>query len=86
MSMIQIEGLVIVTLSWLVSLPLSIPMSAALADAFGRVMFKVPITYLPNAAGALRWLVITIVVSMVACAAPAWRASRVPTAAALSYE
>ena len=86
MALIQIEGLVIAVLGWLVSLPLSIPMSAALASAFGRVMFAVPTRYLPDAAGALGWLVMIVCVSLLACALPALRATRIPTAVALNYQ
>ncbi len=86
MAMIQIEGLVIAVLSWLVSLPLSIPISAVLTDAFGRVMFTVSTLYVPAAGTALRWLALMMFVSVLACAWPARRATRVSTAAALSYE
>jgi putative ABC transport system permease protein len=86
LSMIQIEGLVIAVLGWLVSIPLSIPMSWVLADAFGRVMFRAPARLLPDARGLLAWLALVVVVSIIACAWPARRATRIPTAAALSYE
>jgi len=86
MRMIQAEGIVIVVLAWLVSLPLSAPMSVGLAVAFGKVMFAVPAQPLPNAAAALGWLLLVVVVSLLACAWPGWRAMRVPTARALSYE
>jgi putative ABC transport system permease protein len=85
-AMIQAEGLVIAVLGWLVSIPLSIPMSTVLADAFGRVMFAAPARLLPDIRGVLGWLVMVVVVSIVACAWPARRATRIPTAAALSYE
>jgi putative ABC transport system permease protein len=86
LSMIQLEGLVIAVLGWLVSIPLSIPMSWVLADAFGRVMFRTPAHLLPDARGLLGWLGMVVIVSIVACAWPARRATRIPTAAALSYE
>ena len=86
MRMIQAEGVVIVALAWLVSLPLSAPMSAGLAIAFGKVMFTVPVQALPNVGAALVWLMLVLVVSLLACAWPGLRAMRIPTAAALSYE
>ena len=86
MRMIQAEGLLIVVLAWLVSLPLSAPMSVALAVAFGQVMFEVPAQALPSAAAAASWLLLVVCVSLLACAWPGWRALRVPAAAALSYE
>jgi putative ABC transport system permease protein len=84
--MIQVEGLVIALLSWLIALPLSVPMSVALGEAFGRVMLRVPLTVLPEGAGVLWWLALVVVVSLVACAWPAIRATRVTIARALAYE
>lgn len=86
MKLIQIEGLVIGILSWLIALPLSVPMSAILGDAFGRVMLRVPLTLVPEASGVWRWLAVVIGVSLVACLWPAIRAMRVTVAAALAYE
>lgn len=86
LTMIQVEGLTIARLSWALAIPVSIPMSVLLAQAFGRIMMRVPITYLPNATGVAIWLSLVVVVSLVACAWPALRATRVPTAAALAYD
>jgi putative ABC transport system permease protein len=85
-SLIQAEGLVVALLSWLVALPLSIPMSVVLGEAFGRVMLPVPLILVPEAAGMLRWLGVVVVASVLACAWPARRAMRVPVASALAYE
>jgi len=84
--MVQIEGLVIALLGWLLSIPLSVPMSTVLADAFGRVMFTTPIRWLPDLRNVLVWLLMVVVVSLIACAWPSLRATRIPTAKALSYE
>ncbi|MBL8360283.1 MAG: FtsX-like permease family protein [Rubrivivax sp.] len=80
------EGLVVSLAAWLAALPLSVPLAAGLAVAFGRVMFPVPVPWLPEPAAALRWLVVLLAVSLVASAGPAWRASRVPVARSLGYE
>jgi putative ABC transport system permease protein len=84
--MVQVEGLVIGVMSWLIAIPLSLPMSGVLASAFGRIMVPVPATYLPDWAGVMQWLAVVIVVSVVSCAWPAFRAMRVPTAVALAYD
>jgi putative ABC transport system permease protein len=86
MNLIQVEGLVIAILSWLIALPLSVPMSAILGEAFGRVMLPVPLTLVPEASGVWRWLAVVVVVSLVACLGPAMRAMRMTVAAALAYE
>ncbi len=85
-SLVQVEGLVVASLAWIVSLLLSMPIGHLLADAFGRVMFTVKMQTLPNASGALAWGVMLAVVSTVACTWPARRAVRLPAARALAYE
>jgi putative ABC transport system permease protein len=86
LSMIQIEALVISLASWAIALPLSVPMSAVLGKAFGRIMIPVPVSFTPGLTGVLRWLAVAIVVSIAASAWPAYRAMRITTARALAYE
>jgi putative ABC transport system permease protein len=86
LAMVQIEGLVIAILSWALAIPLSLPMSIALENAFGRVMLKVPVRLVPEGSGVLVWFGVVVVMSVVACAWPALRATRITTAAALAYE
>lgn len=82
-SMVQAEGLVISLLGWLLAIPLSVPMSVLLGQAFGRIMIPVAVTYVPAMRGVVVWLAVAVVVSAVACAAPARRAMRISTRAAL---
>ncbi|WP_195763824.1 FtsX-like permease family protein [Pseudoduganella rivuli] len=86
LGMVQLEGLVMALLGWLLALPLSVPVSVALGEAFSRVMFTVPTSLMPEPASALRWLAAVIVVSVVACAWPARQAMRMPVVRALQYE
>ena len=86
MRMIQTEGLLIAVLGWLLSIPLSVPVSIGLSNAFSRVMFTVPTHVIPDQGGMFRWLAMIVVVSIVASALPARRAMRIPAAVALSYE
>jgi putative ABC transport system permease protein len=86
LAMVQIEGLVIAVLSWALALPLSIPMSVALEVAFGRIMLKTPITLVPGLSGVAQWFAVVVVVSLISCAWPALRATRIPTAKALAFE
>lgn len=83
---IQGEGLVVAVLSWALAVPLSVPMSVAVARSFGRVMLPVPAGMAPQGSAVLAWLVLAVVVSAVACAWPAWSATRITTAQALAYE
>ncbi len=86
LTMVHVEALVIALASWVIALPLSVPMSVVLGKAFGRIMIPVPVTFVPNAAGVLQWLVVVLVVSVAASAWPAFRATRITTAQALAYE
>jgi putative ABC transport system permease protein len=87
LTVVQVEGMVISIASWVLAIPLSMPMSLILGRAFGRIMMPVRITRLvPELSGMLAWLGVVAVVSLVACAWPAYRATRVTTAAALAYE
>jgi putative ABC transport system permease protein len=85
LALIQVEGLTLVALAWLASLPLALPISALLEVAFGRIMFSVPWRLVPSAATAFGWLGLMAVISLIACALPARRALRIPAAQALAY-
>jgi len=84
--MVQAEGLVIAMLGWTLAIPLSLPISVLLERAFGRIMLPVPVTWMPDVSGVTTWFVVALLVSLVSCAWPAWRATRITTRAALSYE
>ncbi|RZJ13678.1 MAG: ABC transporter permease [Rubrivivax sp.] len=84
-ALVQVEGLTVVVLAWLVSLPLALPISALLEVAFGRIMFSVPWRLVPSADVAFSWLGLMALISLVACALPARRALRIPAARALAY-
>lgn len=84
--MVQVEALVVALASWLVAIPLSIPVSVLLGEAFGRIMMPVPLRLLPDAGGVAIWFAVAVLISLLATALPARRATRVPTATALAYE
>jgi putative ABC transport system permease protein len=84
--MVQVEGLLIAVISWLIAIPLSLPMSVLLARSFGRIMLPVTATLVPEGSAVGIWLAVAVFVSLAACAWPAVRATRIPTVAALAYE
>lgn len=84
--MVRLEGLTMALLGWLLSPRLSVPISAVLARGFASVMFPVPASLLPEPAGALRWLALVTVASLIACAWPARQAMRLSVVRALQYE
>ena len=85
LALIQVEGLTLVVLAWLTSLPLALPISALLEVAFGRIMFSVPWRLVPSAGTAFGWLGLMALISLIACLLPARRALRIPAAQALAY-
>jgi putative ABC transport system permease protein len=86
LGIVQIEGLVIAVMSWLLALPLSIPMSVALTWSFSRVMLRVPIYIVPDLAGMIEWLALVIAISIISCGWPAVKAMRVTVRQALAFE
>jgi putative ABC transport system permease protein len=86
MGLLQVEALAMSIAGWALAIPLSLPASILIGKVFGKIMMTVPVTYVPDWRAVLQWLVVVVLVSIVACAWPAYRATRVSTAAALSYE
>lgn len=87
LAIVQVEALVVGLCSWLLAIPLSIPMSVILGKAFGRIMLPVRIvSVVPEPAGLALWLAVVIGVSLAASAWPGIRATRITTAEALAYE
>lgn len=84
--LVQAEGLVIALLAWLLAIPASIPASVAMAQAFGRIMFAVPLRFAPDGTAVLAWLAASLGIAFLASALPALRALRVPAARALAWE
>ena len=79
------EGLMIGLISWLIALPLSIPLgmlfSKILADG---IDFQFGYTYSPL--GAVIWLGVVLILSIISSGLPAWRASRISVREVLSFE
>jgi putative ABC transport system permease protein len=79
------EGLCVGLLGYVVALPLSVPMSAVVGDGFGRVMFKMPVTFAISPRALAGWLLIVLLLSAAASLDAARRATQTTTAAALDY-
>jgi putative ABC transport system permease protein len=79
------EGLILGWLSWLIAFPLSIPagrvMTQALSDALGTTL-----VYNYTSKGALYWLAIITVLSVIASLIPSWRATRLSVRESLAYQ
>jgi putative ABC transport system permease protein len=79
------EGLLLGLLAWLIAIPLSIPVGQVFATAIGQVL-AFPISYQFSWNGALQWLIIIVVLSILGSALPARRATRVSVRESLAYE
>jgi putative ABC transport system permease protein len=79
------EGLLLGWLSWLIALPLGLPAGWLMLRGLGAAIgFDLVYKYTP--AGALYWLVIITVLSIVASLLPARGAMRVSVRESLAYE
>jgi putative ABC transport system permease protein len=85
-TLVSIESVTIGVLSWLVALPLSIPIGIGFCYAVGKAFFQKPLTYTFSLSGALIWLVLITIIAALASLAPAIRASRLTIRETLAYE
>ena len=80
------EGLIIGIVSWLIAIPLSIPMSLIFNSALGNVMFGTTLSFLFSPTGPIIWLAIVLGMSFAASLLPAYRAMRMSIRETLAYE
>lgn len=79
------EGLLLGLLAWLIAIPLSIPVGQVFVAVISQVL-NFPINYQFSWNGALQWLIIIVVLSIVGSAVPAIRATRMSVRESLAYE
>jgi putative ABC transport system permease protein len=75
------EGLI----AWVIAIPLSIPVGQAFSAVIGQVI-KFDVIYQFSWNGALTWLIIIVVLSVLGSLLPAIRATRVSVRESLAYE
>jgi putative ABC transport system permease protein len=80
------EGLLIGVLSWVVSIPVSIPITSVLCYGVGLAILTAPMPAVYGASGIIAWLIFTVVLGTLASALPAGRASRLTVKDTLAYE
>jgi putative ABC transport system permease protein len=81
------EGLILGMLAWLIAIPLSVPVGQVFAFVIGQMVFQgLTILYQFSWNGALQWLIIIVVLSILGSAVPAIRATRVSVRESLAYE
>jgi putative ABC transport system permease protein len=79
------EGLILGLLSWVIALPLSLPAGYAMTQALGAAL-QGEIVYRYTPTGALYWLGIIIVLSVLASWFPARGATRISVRESLAYQ
>jgi putative ABC transport system permease protein len=79
------EGLILGWLSWLIALPLSIPAGKLMVTALGSA-FQIELVYKYSPNGAVLWLAIITVLSILASWIPARGATRVSVRQSLAYQ
>jgi len=84
--LVIVEGLLIGLLTWAAAAPLSVPLAIYLGDSLGNSLLSRPLDYAFSVPGALLWLGLVIVISVIASALPAGNAARLTIRTALAYE
>ncbi len=81
-----VEGMVIGLISWVISIVLSIPITAVLTFGVGMAILTAPMPPVYGLSGILAWLIFTLVLATIASALPAHSASRLTVRDTLAYE
>lgn len=79
------EGVFIGLMSWLIAVPLSVPVSLGLSSYLGMMAFRAPLPLTVSLMGLGVWLVVLLAGSIVASAFPAQQASKLTVRETLSY-
>jgi putative ABC transport system permease protein len=79
------EGVFIGLMSWVIALPLSIPLSVGIGSLIGMLSFRSPLPLIVSAFGLIIWLLVILIGSVAASAYPAQQASRLTVRETLAY-
>jgi putative ABC transport system permease protein len=79
------EGLILGLMAWVIALPLSVPVGQLFSLVIGQVI-NFGVVYQFSWTGALQWLIIVVVLSILGAALPALRATRISIRESLAYE
>jgi putative ABC transport system permease protein len=78
------EGTAVVILAWIASILVALPLIYGI-DQLGANMFGMPLPFVVSPIGSAIWLGLIVLISLIASAVPAWRASRLVVRDALAY-
>jgi len=80
------EGLMIGIVSWLIAIPVSIPISLIFNSMLGNLMFGSTLAFIFSPIGLITWLIVVTGIAFVASLLPAYRAMRMSVRETLAYE
>ena len=80
------EGLIIGIVSWLLALPVSVPVSLIFNYLLGDIMFAMPLQFIISPTGIIVWLIVVMAIAFIASVLPAYRAMRMSVRETLAYE
>lgn len=86
LKIILIEGLFVGLLSWLMAIVLSIPLSILMGNVAGQIFIRTNLNLVFAPLGIGVWFVIVTMISAIASALPALRATELPVYEVLAYE
>ena len=85
-SVVIAEGLVIGIVSWLIAIPISLPMSLIFNSMMGNILFGKAIPLIFSPTGLFIWLAVVMGIAFAASLLPAYRAMRMSVRETLAYE
>jgi putative ABC transport system permease protein len=85
-SMFITEGLLIGMLSFVIALPLSLPVTVAFDNLLAGALRLSPFTFVVSPIGSPLWLAMVVVISIISSLMPAQRATQISIREALAYE
>jgi len=81
-----LEGLVIALISWMLAIPVSIPLAVYLGNALGISLLDRPLAYIFSWLAVGLWLGLIVTIAVVASLIPAQNAARLTIRDTLVYE
>ncbi len=85
-SIVITEGLIIGVVSWLIAMPVSIPISLLFNSMLGNILFGGSLSFIFSPMGLVIWLAIVMSIAFIASLLPAYRAMRMSVRETLAYE
>jgi putative ABC transport system permease protein len=85
-SIVLTEGMLIGFISWVLAVPLSVPVSLVFGSVIGHAFFDRPLGFSFSLMGLTVWLAIVMITSVVASLLPAHRAMTMSVQETLAYE